>query len=63
MSPKLDIFFRACSRNSYQMALRLTDPPSKQSYNMSVSGFRLWTRNTGGQGPQRPVCDMEKVGG
>jgi len=56
MSPKLDILFRACSRNSYQMALRLTDPPSKQYYAMSVSG--LWTHNTGGHGPQRPVWDM-----
>jgi len=51
MSPKLDIFFRACSRNCYQMALRLADPPSKQFRNIPVTGFRLLIHNTGGHGP------------
>lgn len=61
MSPKLDIVFRACPRKCYQMAFRLADPASEQSYEMSMNGFRLGTHKTGGHGPETPVFAIEKV--
>lgn len=61
MSPKLGII-RACPRNSYQLASRLTDPPSKQTYQMHMNGFRLETRKMRVLRPQRPVRIIEKVG-